>query len=199
MAPKKAKETAWPPCQFEISDLFIELGRLLLRLVCNFYRLVVRYKADKQHAIRQVIISMILEAIKTLLVLIARVLSGIFLEAALIIRKILTVILHLLRLLVLKVGSFTSQLAQELVIRILPRVLSEICFGAGKILTFIFHLLLLLVLKVGSFINQIARGLVDLAGYGISSAVFITILVLIWWYVVPVLEEIMHARDRAIA
>lgn len=148
MAPKKAKQTASPPSQFEIRDLFIQLGRLILRLICNFYLLVARYTGDGLHAIIQTIFSMILEVVKILLVLIARVLSEIFFGAALIIEKILAAILHLL---------------------------------------------LLLVLKVGSFVHQTARGLVDEAGYGISSAVFITITVLIWWCTVAALEEISHA------
>ena len=148
MAPKKAKETASPPSQIKIRDLFIQVGCLILRLICNFYLLVVRYTGDGLHTIIQTIFSMILEVIKILLVLIARVLSEIFFGAALIIEKILAGILHLL---------------------------------------------LLLVLKVGSFVNQTARGLVDQAGYGISSAVFITITVFIWWCTVAALKEISHA------
>ena len=133
---------------------------------------MVRYTADRLHAILQVIISMILEVINTLLELIARVLSEIFFGAAFIIGKILAVMFPLLLLLASTVGSFILQIAQEFAINILPRVLSEICFGAGKILTFILHLLLF------------TRGLVDLAGYGILSTVFIVIFTvfLIWWF-----------------
>ena len=148
MAPETAKETVSPPSQFEIRDLFIQLGRLILRLICNFYLLVVRCTGDGLYAIIQTIFSIIVEVIEMLLVLIARVLSEIFFGAALIIEKILAAILHLL---------------------------------------------LLLMLKVGSFINQTARGLVEQAGYGISSVVFITITVLIWWCAVGALEEISHA------
>ena len=148
MAPKKAKQTASPLSQIEIRDLFIQLGRLILRLICNFYLLVVRCTGDGLYAIIQTIFSMILEVIKILLVLLARVLSEIFFGAALIIEKILAAILHLL---------------------------------------------LLLMLKLGSFIDQTARGLVEQAGYGISSVVFITTTVLIWWCAVAVLEEISHA------
>ena len=150
MAPKKAKQTASLLSQIEISGLFIQLGRFILRLICNFYLLVVRCTGDGLHAILQTIISAILEVIKILLVLIARVLSEIFFGVALVIEKILAAILHLL---------------------------------------------LLLVLKLGSFINQTARGLVDQAGCGISSAVFITLTVLIWCCIVSPALSLVHTSD----
>lgn len=80
------------------------------------------------------------------------------------------------------------------------RIVSEICFGAAliieKIVGAILHLLLLLVVKAGSLINQATRELVELAGYGVSSAVFITITVFILWFLVPMLEDIGHAILR---
>lgn len=80
---------------------------------------------------------------------------------------------------------------------LVARVLSEICFGVAliieKIVAAILHLLFLLIVKGGSFINDATRGFVDQAGYAVSSAVFITITVLILWLIAPVLEEIGHA------
>lgn len=85
----------------------------------------------------------------------------------------------------------------KILLVLVARVVSEICFGAAlvveKILEAILHLLLLLVLKGGSFINQTLRGLVNEAGYALSSAVFITITLLIWWFIVPLLEDTGHA------
>ena len=80
------------------------------------------------------------------------------------------------------------------------RIVSEICFGVAliieKIIGAILHLLLLLAVKAGSLINQATRELVELAGYGVSSAVFITITVFILWFLVPVLEEVGRAILR---
>ena len=77
------------------------------------------------------------------------------------------------------------------------RVLSEICYGVAliieKIISAILQLLLLLIVNGGRFIDQATRGLVDMAGYGVSSVVFITITVFIWWLIVPVFEEVCHA------
>lgn len=77
------------------------------------------------------------------------------------------------------------------------RIVSEICFGVAliieKIIGALLHLLLLLAVKAGSLINQATRELVELAGYGVSSAVFITITVFILWFLVPVLEEVGRA------
>lgn len=77
------------------------------------------------------------------------------------------------------------------------RVFSEICFGVAliieKIVAAILHLLFLLIVKGGSLINEAMRGLVDLAGFAVSSVVFITITVFILWLIVPVLERIGHA------
>ena len=82
------------------------------------------------------------------------------------------------------------------------RIVSEICFGAAliieKIVGAILHLLLLLIVKAGSLINKATRELILLAGYGVSSAVFITITVFILWFLVPVLKEIVHAILRLI-
>jgi len=147
MGPKKAKETT-SPSRVDVRNLVSHVGPLIVRLICSFYLLVVRYTGEGIHEVLQAFFGMIREVIKILLVLVAR-------------------------------------------------VLSEICFGVAliveKILAAILHLLLQLVLKAGSFINQIARGLVDQAGYGISSVVFITVTVLIWWFIAPVLENIHHA------
>ena len=147
MAPKKARETTLP-FRVKIQSWIIQLGFLILRLICSFYLLVVRYTGEGIHAVLQVLFGMICEVIKIVLVLSARVLSEICFAAALIVEKILAAILHLL---------------------------------------------LQLVLKGGSFINQTAQGLVDTAGYGISSAVFITITVFISWFIVPVFQKISHA------
>ena len=80
------------------------------------------------------------------------------------------------------------------------RIVSEICFGAAlmfeKIVGAILHLLLLLIVKAGSLINQATQKLVLLAGYGVSSAVFIAITVYILRFLVPVLKEIGHAILR---
>jgi len=80
------------------------------------------------------------------------------------------------------------------------RIVSEICFGAAliveKIVGAVLHLILLLVVKAGSSINRATRELVELAGYGVSSAVFITITVFILWLLFPVLKEIGHAILR---
>lgn len=80
------------------------------------------------------------------------------------------------------------------------RIVSEICFGVAliieKIIGAILHLLLLLAVKAGSLINQATRELVELTGYGVSSAVFITITVFILWFLVPVLEEVGRVTLR---
>ena len=147
MEPKTARETA-SPFLVKIKGWIIQLGPLILRLICRFYLLLVRCTGEGIHAALQVLFGMIREVIKIVLVFSARVLSDICFTAALIVEKIVTAILHLL---------------------------------------------LQLVIKGGSFINQTARGLVDIAGYGISSAVFITITVFISWFIVPVFQEISHA------
>ena len=88
----------------------------------------------------------------------------------------------------------------KILLALAARIVSEICFGAAlimeKIVGAILHLLLLLIVKAGSLINQATRELVLLAGYGVSSAVFITITVVILWFLVPVLEEIGHVILR---
>lgn len=146
MAPKKAKETDTSLGRFIFRNFVNQLVRLILQLICNFYLLLVRYTGEGIYTVLHVFFGMIREVLKILLLLAAR-------------------------------------------------MLSEICFGAAliieKIIGAVLHLLLLLVVKVGSLINEVTRGFVDQAGFGVSSAVFITITVIILWLLVPVLEKLV--------
>ena len=146
MAPKKAKDS--PLSRAEVPSTFIKIGALICQLFCNFCLLVIRCTGEGLHALLEVIFRLILDVLRILLMLIAR-------------------------------------------------VLSDICFGAAFILEKIFaaflRLLLQFVLRVGRFVNQTARGLVDQAGYGISSAVFIAITAFLCWLIVPVLKGFSHA------
>ena len=71
----------------------------------------------------------------------------------------------------------------KILLVLVARIISEICFGAAlmieKMVGAVLHLLLLLAVKLGSLINQATRELVEMAGYGVSSAIFITITVFI--------------------
>lgn len=71
----------------------------------------------------------------------------------------------------------------KIVLVLTVRLLSEICFGVAlvlqRILAAILHLVLRLILLLGTFINQTAQGLVDQAGYGISSAIFVAFTVFV--------------------
>ena len=88
----------------------------------------------------------------------------------------------------------------KILLVLVARIISEICFGAAlmieKMVGAVLHLLLLLAVKLGSLINQATRELVEMAGYGVSSAIFITITVFILWLLVPLLEEIGHTILR---
>ena len=128
MAPKKAKMYSSMSSKARTLSFLISLGGLAAQLVCKFYLHLARFIGDELHAALQLTSNMILEVIKIVVVLIAR-------------------------------------------------VFSEICFGAALVVerTFatILQLLLQLILRFGRFMIQAAEGLVDQAGYGCSSIVFI--------------------------
>ena len=85
----------------------------------------------------------------------------------------------------------------KIILTLAARIISEICFGAAlvieKIVSAILHLFLLLIQGIGRFINQVAKGLVEQAGYGISSAIFIIVTLYFAWRIIPVLKQINHA------
>lgn len=149
MAPKKAKD---PPLisRVEVRKTLIQIGTFICQLFCNFCLLVVRCTGEGLHALLQVVFKMILDVLRILLMLIAR-------------------------------------------------VLSDICYGAAfileKILAAFLQLLLQFVLRVGRFVNQTAQGLVNQAGYGISSAIFIAITVFLCWLIVAIFQDFSHAFE----
>ena len=77
------------------------------------------------------------------------------------------------------------------------RLAAEVLFGVAliieKIVFAILHLLLLLIVKTGTFMNHVLTGLVDLAGYKLSSAVFIAITTLVLWWTFPFVQHACHA------
>lgn len=85
----------------------------------------------------------------------------------------------------------------KIILMLAARIISEICFGAAlvieKIVSAILHLFLLLIQGIGRFINQVAKELVEQAGYGISSAIFIIVTLYFAWRIIPVLKQINHA------
>ena len=85
----------------------------------------------------------------------------------------------------------------RIILTLAARIISEICFGAAlvieKIVSAILHLFHLLILGVGRFLSQMAKGLVEQAGYGISSVIFIIITLHFAWWTIPILQRVNHA------
>lgn len=90
----------------------------------------------------------------------------------------------------------------KIILMLVARVFSDICYGAAliveKIIEAVLYIILQLILIAGSLINRTVRGFVDQVGYGVSSAVFIVLTVLIWWVVLPTLENFGHAVLQSI-
>ena len=96
-------------------SFLISLGGLLAQLVCKFYLHLARFIGDELHAALQLTSNMILEVIKIVVVLIARVFSEICFGAALVVERTFATILQLLLQLILRFGRFMIQAAEGLV------------------------------------------------------------------------------------
>ena len=115
MAPKKAKMYSSMSSKARTLSFLISLGGLLAQLVCKFYLHLARFIGDELHAALQLTSNMILEVIKIVVVLIARVFSEICFGAALVVERTFATILQLLLQLILRFGRFMIQAAEGLV------------------------------------------------------------------------------------